>query len=314
MRTRTVSLLAMAVAVVLTLQLGVVAAQVRGAAEISAAARTAPVELAVAPVELAVAPSLSGAVASALAPPHPSAAPSVAPAQTTPRRPGTARMTRPPRRRTPPAAKVCPPAPKVPAARATRARAIGSSVAVYDAPGAARPTRQMANPRPEDNFPLEFGVRARRGEWLQVALPVRPNGSTGWIKVGEVELSALPYRIVVERCAHRMTVYKDGQVVMREAVAVGKSQTPTPVVETFVDYVYPYSMRSGYGPWLISVAAFSEVLQDFAGGRGQIALHGTSATWSLGRDASHGCVRMRPEASTQLAKMVKPGTPVSIVA
>jgi len=204
--------------------------------------------------------------------------------------------------------------PAVPSTRATRARVVVSTIAVYASPGAANPARTMSNPREEDGLPLDFVVRARQGEWIKVQLPVRPNFTHGWVRVRDVELSGLPYRIVVELCAHRLTVFKDGQVVMREVVAVGKAQYPTPTGEFYVDYIYPFSMRSGYGPWLLSIAGFSNVLKNFAGGRGQLALHGTAARSSLGRDASHGCVRLRPEASTALAKMVKPGTPVSIVA
>ncbi len=302
------SVVATAVALALSLELGVVAVHAR-TAPVSAPSAAPPLAAALA----VVAPALSGAAATELAPPV-AVAPAVRPAMAAPparkarrRTPTGTRVVRPA-----PKPKACPPTPRVPATRATRAHAVDGSVAVYATPGAAKPSRAMANPRPEDGMELEFLVKERRGEWLKVQLPVRPNMTYGWIRVSEVQLSGLPYRILVERCAHRVTVFQDGRVVLRDVVAVGKPQTPTPLGESFVDYTYPYSMRSGYGPWLISVALFSEVLQDFGGGRGQIALHGTNASSSLGRDASHGCVRLPPDVSTRIAKMVKPGTPVTI--
>jgi lipoprotein-anchoring transpeptidase ErfK/SrfK len=307
MRSLRRSVIATAVAVALSLELGVVAVHAR-TAPVSAPSAAAPAPAAL----LVVAPALSGATATELAAPVtavPAARPAAPPPASTARRrtPTRIRVARPA-----PKPKACPPTPRVPATRSTRAHAVDGSVAVYSAPGAAKPARTMQNPRPEDGMPLEFLVKARRGEWLKVQLPVRPNMTYGWIRVSEVELSGLPYRILVERCAHRVTVFQDGHVALRDVVAVGKPQTPTPLGESFVDYTYAYSMRSGYGPWLISVALFSEVLQDFGGGRGQIALHGTNASSSLGRDASHGCVRLPPDVSTRIAKLVKPGTPVTI--
>jgi lipoprotein-anchoring transpeptidase ErfK/SrfK len=54
------------------------------------------------------------------------------------------------------------------------------------------------------------------------------------------------------------------------------------------------------------------VLFSFGGGPGQIGLHGTNAPRLLGRDVSHGCVRMRNQAITRLARMLPLGTPVRI--
>ncbi|HVE64095.1 MAG TPA: L,D-transpeptidase, partial [Mycobacteriales bacterium] len=313
---------ALATAIALTCGLGVVAAGERSQGEPASAGSTdtaLPSPLAAEafpPVVVEVAPPAAPVAAPAPAPkPAPAAktAPAIraAPREATPPRTPRLRSPRPAR---PPRAKTCTPAPAPPSTRATRARVIVSSIPVYASPGAAKPTRTMSNPREEDGLPLDFVVRARQGEWIKVQLPVRPNFTHGWVRVRDVELSGLPYRIVIELCAFRMTLYKDGQVVMRETVAVGQDRYPTPRGEFYIDYIYPFSMRSGYGPWLLSIAGFSDVLKNFAGGRGQIALHGTSAGSSLGRKASHGCIRLRPEASTALSKIIKPGTPVSIVA
>ncbi len=44
-----------------------------------------------------------------------------------------------------------------------------------------------------------------------------------------------------------------------------------------------------------------------------IYIHGTADTASLGRPASHGCVRLAPQAIAELFPLVRPGTPVLIV-
>ena len=46
--------------------------------------------------------------------------------------------------------------------------------------------------------------------WLRVALPDRPNGSSGWIREDFVRLSTTPWRVTINRAAHVVTVYRDG--------------------------------------------------------------------------------------------------------
>lgn len=209
----------------------------------------------------------------------------------------------------------CPVASPVSPAIARGAHALGSSVEVYASPAATRPLRSLRSPT-RDWQRLVLGVREVRGEWLLVQYNERPNGVTGWIKASQVVQTTTPYRIVVERCAKRLTLYRNGTVVMREPVAVGTPRTPTPLGEFYVDFIEKKSNpRGSYGPYMLSVSGFSEVYMRFGkGGVGQIAIHGTNARSSVGRAASNGCIRMHNEAVSKLAYLVIAGTPVSIVA
>jgi hypothetical protein len=50
----------------------------------------------------------------------------------------------------------------------------------------------MALDNPNENGgPLVFLVEQRQSDWLEVLLPVRPNGSTGWIREADVDWSAI---------------------------------------------------------------------------------------------------------------------------
>ena len=69
-----------------------------------------------------------------------------------------------------------------------------------------------------------------------------------------------------------------------------------------------------YGPYALGLAAHSDTLSEFAGGDGQIGLHGTNEPWSIGQAASHGCVRVPNEVVAQLATGLPLGTPVTIEA
>lgn len=212
---------------------------------------------------------------------------------------------------TPPLA---PPEPSPPLPQNLVASAIVPAVPVYAEPSAPQALRSLSHPTPED-YPLAFRVQERAGDWLKVFLPVRPNGSTGWIKAGDVALSGTPYRIVVELGAHRLTLFEGSNAVLQAPVAVGMAQYPTPIGEFYVDAIVKLDNPNGvYGAYQLSMAGFSEVLTRFGGGQGQLALHGTTNTAALGSNVSHGCVRLANDVITSLAQTVPVGTPVQTVA
>jgi lipoprotein-anchoring transpeptidase ErfK/SrfK len=67
------------------------------------------------------------------------------------------------------------------------------------------------------------------------------------------------------------------------------------------------------GPFALATSARSNVLQTFAGGPGQIALHGTAGlSGALGTAASHGCVRLSTGAITWLARRIGSGVPFTV--
>jgi lipoprotein-anchoring transpeptidase ErfK/SrfK len=57
-------------------------------------------------------------------------------------------------------------------------------------------------------------------------------------------------------------------------------------------------------------------LQEFDGGKGQVALHGRAGSLladPLGTARSHGCIRFDNDAIRRLAGMLPNGTPIEIV-
>jgi lipoprotein-anchoring transpeptidase ErfK/SrfK len=190
---------------------------------------------------------------------------------------------------------------------AEAAQAVVGEVRVYDAPGAATPVRAMRNPTWEHQ-PLVMLVKQHAGEWLQVQVPERPNETTVWVKASDVDVFAVPTRVVVE-----LGVYRGDEVADEEAVAVGRPTTPTPVGNFYVDAIVK-DPGPPYGPWQLSIAGFSDVLRHFGGGNGQIAMHGWHDPSVVGHSVSNGCIRMANDAVSRVAALVGLGTPVSIVA
>lgn len=151
--------------------------------------------------------------------------------------------------------------------------------------------------------------------WVRVQVPERPNGGSGWVDAAEVELLAAPYEVTVDRATHRLAVtdVERGELVLETAVAVGAPDAPTPT-GTFavVDRIETPDPSGAYGPFALGLGGYSETLSEFGGGNGQIAIHGTDDPTSIGRDVSHGCIRVPNDVVLRLAELLPLGTPVTI--
>jgi lipoprotein-anchoring transpeptidase ErfK/SrfK len=98
-------------------------------------------------------------------------------------------------------------------------------------------------------------------------------------------------------------------------VAVGSPKYPTPLGSFYMrELARPRNPKGAYGPWAFGLSAYSNVLQTFGRGDGQIGIHGTNQPDLLGQSVSHGCIRMRNATITKLAQMLPQGVPVEIVA
>lgn len=192
------------------------------------------------------------------------------------------------------------------------ARALGDGLHVSPSAGADR-AATLSNPLPS-GAPRVVVVVTDAGEWLQVLLPIRPNASVGWIRRADVELSTVHHRVEIDRATHRLRVFDATEsVVADEAIAVGKSSTPTPAGQFFtVELLQPPNPSGAYGPYAFTLSAYSDVYQTFGSGDGAVGLHGTNEPSSIGTNASHGCVRLHNAAIQRLAEMLPLGTPVFI--
>jgi lipoprotein-anchoring transpeptidase ErfK/SrfK len=149
--------------------------------------------------------------------------------------------------------------------------------------------------------------------WLHVRLPGRPNGLTGWITRGGTSATRTSWHIVVDTSKRRVTVFKNGRAVREFPAVVGKPSTPTPTGQFFVEETVELGAGAVGAPFALALSARSNVLQEFAGGPGQIALHGLDNVGGvLGTAASHGCVRLADDTMRWLSTRIGPGFPVTI--
>ena len=161
---------------------------------------------------------------------------------------------------------------------------------------------------------LASGVDRAGRRWLKVRLPKRPNDKNGWILADHTRLRTTDWRVVVHTASRRVEVLRKARVVSRFGAVVGKPGTPTPhglfaVNERIRQHGGPL------GPWALHLTAHSNVLDDYGGGKGRVAIHGRSGALlsdPLGSARSHGCVRVENRRVRWLAKHAIEGTPVVV--
>jgi lipoprotein-anchoring transpeptidase ErfK/SrfK len=193
------------------------------------------------------------------------------------------------------------------------AQAAVPSVKVFASATAATAQLTLANPLPSGAH-LVFLEQERRGDRFRVLLPVRPNGSQGWVRASDVTVVPTPYHIAVSVRGHTLTLYQGASAVLSVPAGIGTSSTPTPGGVFYIkELKQPPDPNGAYGPYAFGLSGYSPVLTDFNGGNGEIGIHGTNEPSSVGKNVSHGCIRVSNADITRLAKMLPLGTPVQIV-
>ena len=111
---------------------------------------------------------------------------------------------------------------------------------------------------------------------------------------------------------HRLALIEDGQVKKIYSVAVGKESTPSPtgsfhIAARVVDPTYYHEGK------VIAPGPRNPLGNRWMGlDRKGYGIHGTNAPNSIGKSASHGCIRMAKRDLKEVFAMVKVGDEVEI--
>ena len=105
----------------------------------------------------------------------------------------------------------------------------------------------------------------------------------------------------IELDSMRLTVYRDGRPVSVYPIAAGKRSTPSPIGAFRVTSRFMTDL-SGFGTRFLGLSV----------PWGSYGLHGTNKPSSIGKNASHGCIRMNVSDAEKLYAMVPTGTRVVI--
>ena len=118
--------------------------------------------------------------------------------------------------------------------------------------------------------------------------------------------------VLVSLPDHQLALIEDGQVKKVYSVAVGKESTPSPtgtfhIVVRVVDPTYYHEGK------VIPPGPGNPLGNRWMGlDRKGYGIHGTNVPQSIGKSASHGCVRMAKRDLEELFSLVKPGDEVEI--
>jgi len=192
------------------------------------------------------------------------------------------------------------------------ATALTDEIEVRSEPDGGEVVHTLASPN-DFGADRAFLVQEARGDWLEVLLPVRSNGSTGWIEADDVEITVTAYRVVVDMSEFSFTVTEGEEEVLTGQIGIGTGDTPTPPGEYyFTELLKPSDPGGEYGAFAFGLSGHSDTLESFAGGPGQLGLHGTDDESGLGGEVSHGCIRVSNDDVTWMAERLPIGTPVEI--
>ena len=186
-----------------------------------------------------------------------------------------------------------------------------AAISVYGAPAVGKVLASVPDVNAMGQKEALLVTDASVPGWYEVQVPVRPNGSQGWVRASDVTIRDVPDYIRVYQSQFRLEYYVGGQLKKSFTVAVGAPSTPTPYGHFYVWASEPYGGE--YTPGIFALSAFSPVLENWPGG-GRTGIHGWTDTSVMGKRASHGCVRMAPADFAQLLQTVPLGTPVDLLA
>jgi lipoprotein-anchoring transpeptidase ErfK/SrfK len=162
-------------------------------------------------------------------------------------------------------------------------------------------------------FLLEKEVVNSRGQrWFKALLPIRPNGTYGFVPAIDLSLRRTYYRLELSLSAFRLRLFEGCELVKKYRVGIGTGETPTPVGRFYINTLLkPRDPGTIYGTYAYGLSAYSNVLTYWKYG-GFIGLHGTNQPSSIGKRSSHGCIRMLNRDIEELVGILPLGTPITI--
>ena len=186
----------------------------------------------------------------------------------------------------------------------------------YDQPGGRELPLPFRVPNPHQfGGPLTLMVTSGGpgDDWLEVQLPIRPNGQTGWVPAADYTLTETRVRAEVRLGAAEVRVFDGPDEIAATPAVVGAEETPTPAGRFYVAAKKQNTAEEFWlGPWALVLSSYSEVLPTFSGGLPVIAIHGTNHPELMGEAITFGCVRVTNDVIEFLAEHVPVGAPVDV--
>jgi hypothetical protein len=182
---------------------------------------------------------------------------------------------------------------------------------LHRAPGGRRRLRITA--KTEWGSPRVLGVVEQRGAWLGVQAAELRHGEVGWLRREQMRLGCVRWSVHADLSRRTLLVRRDGRIVRRMRVAIGRSENPTPTGRFSVtDRLRVTDPDSPYGCCVLALSGHQTDLPDQWPGGDRLAVHATRDESSIGQPASLGCLRTTARRARWLIGSVPLGAPVFI--
>ncbi len=170
----------------------------------------------------------------------------------------------------------------------------------------------------EDGFPevyiaLAKAIDAHGSQWIQIRVPMRPNGKKGWVPRDALgRFHTVHTHLIVDRHKLRATLFYGKRLIWSSPVGVGKASTPTPGGRFYIrERIRALQHNTIYGPYAFGTSDYS-TLSEWPGG-GIVGIHGTNEPNLIPGRPSHGCIRLPNDKVTQLWRRLPVGTPLHVI-
>jgi hypothetical protein len=158
-----------------------------------------------------------------------------------------------------------------------------------------------------------LGVVLRRGDWVAVQAPELGNGELAWMPANRARLDCVTWSMHADLSRRILNVRRDGELVRRFRIAIGRRQNPTPTGRFSVtDKLRVTDSGSPYGCCVLAVTGHQTRLPPAWPGGDRLAIHATKELSSIGKPTSLGCLRITSVQARWLIKTIPLGAPLFV--
>jgi hypothetical protein len=158
-----------------------------------------------------------------------------------------------------------------------------------------------------------LGVVLRRGDWVAVQAPELGNGELAWMPANRARLDCVTWSMHADLSRRILKVRRDGELVRRFRIAIGRRANPTPRGRFSVtDKLRVTDSGSPYGCCVLAVTGHQTRLPPAWPGGDRLAIHATKELSSIGKPASLGCLRITSVQARWLIRTIPLGAPLFV--
>ena len=184
------------------------------------------------------------------------------------------------------------------------------------APSPSSPTNSSSPTRPNRAIAANPTIPVPQSPEMVPALPLPPLGAAEAFLPKPDPLALIHLQIRLSE--RRVYIYSRDKVQTSFPVAIGRAGWETPtgsyqVMQKIENPAWQHPFTGEVIPPGVDNPLGSRWIGFWTDGTNFIGFHGTPTVESVGRPASHGCIRMYDRDVTKLFGMVRVGTPVEVV-